>query len=39
MEKQNYYVAPESLVKTENTAFFKAAKVSFYAIDEAHCIF
>ena len=32
------YVAPESLVKTENTAFFKAAKVSFYAIDEAHCI-
>ena len=32
------YVAPESLVKTENTDFFKAAKVSFYAIDEAHCI-
>jgi ATP-dependent DNA helicase RecQ len=32
------YVAPESLVKTENTDFFKAANVSFYAIDEAHCI-
>ena len=32
------YVAPESLVKTENTDFFKAAQVSFYAIDEAHCI-
>ena len=32
------YVAPESLVKTENTDFFKAARVSFYAIDEAHCI-
>jgi ATP-dependent DNA helicase RecQ len=32
------YVAPESLVKTENTDFFKSTKVSFYAIDEAHCI-
>lgn len=32
------YVAPESLVKTENTNFFKTAKISFYAIDEAHCI-
>ena len=32
------YVAPESLVKTENIEFFKAANVSFYAIDEAHCI-
>ena len=32
------YVAPESLVKTENTEFFKNTKVSFYAIDEAHCI-
>ena len=32
------YVAPESLVKTENTDFFKTATVSFYAIDEAHCI-
>ena len=32
------YVAPESLVKTENTDFFKEAQVSFYAIDEAHCI-
>ncbi len=32
------YVAPESLVKTENTEFLKQAKISFYAIDEAHCI-
>jgi ATP-dependent DNA helicase RecQ len=32
------YVAPESLVKTENTDFFKSALISFYAIDEAHCI-
>tara|TARA_B100001758_G_C18412998_1_gene617246 strand:+ start:123 stop:2306 length:2184 start_codon:yes stop_codon:yes gene_type:complete len=32
------YVAPESLVKTENTNFFKSVKISFYAIDEAHCI-
>ena len=32
------YVAPESLVKTENTEFFKATKISFYGIDEAHCI-
>ena len=32
------YVAPESLVKTENIEFFRSVKVSFYAIDEAHCI-
>ena len=32
------YVAPESLVKAENTEFFRSVKISFYAIDEAHCI-
>ncbi len=32
------YVAPESLTKEENVAFFKQVKISFYAIDEAHCI-
>mgnify|MGYP001169420534 FL=1 len=32
------YVAPESLVKKENTEFFQAANISFFAIDEAHCI-
>ena len=32
------YVAPESLNKEENIEFFKQVKVSFYAIDEAHCI-
>ncbi|MAW31049.1 MAG: DNA helicase RecQ [Flavobacteriales bacterium] len=32
------YVAPESLVKTENTDFLRSANISFYAIDEAHCI-
>ncbi len=32
------YVAPESLNKEENIAFFKTIKISFYAIDEAHCI-
>jgi ATP-dependent DNA helicase RecQ len=32
------YVAPESLTKEENIQFLKQAKVSFYAIDEAHCI-
>lgn len=32
------YVAPESLVKEENVEFFRSVKVSFYAIDEAHCI-
>ena len=32
------YVAPESLTKAENTEFLKSVKISFYAIDEAHCI-
>ena len=32
------YVAPESLTKQENVEFLKQAKISFYAIDEAHCI-
>ncbi|NPA68477.1 MAG: DNA helicase RecQ [Chlorobi bacterium] len=32
------YVAPESLTKEENTEFLKSVKISFYAIDEAHCI-
>lgn len=32
------YVAPESLTKEENIEFFKTVKISFYAIDEAHCI-
>lgn len=32
------YVAPESLTKQENVDFLHSVKVSFYAIDEAHCI-
>ncbi len=32
------YVAPESLTKEDNIEFLKKVKVSFYAIDEAHCI-
>ncbi|MDE5912235.1 MAG: RecQ family ATP-dependent DNA helicase, partial [Muribaculaceae bacterium] len=32
------YVAPESLTKEENIEFLKSVKISFYAIDEAHCI-
>ena len=32
------YVAPESLNKEDNIEFLKTVKVSFYAIDEAHCI-
>ncbi len=32
------YVAPESLTKEENIQFLKRVKISFYAIDEAHCI-
>lgn len=32
------YVAPESLNKEDNLEFFKSIKISFYAIDEAHCI-
>ena len=32
------YVAPESLTKEDNVAFLKTCKISFYAVDEAHCI-
>jgi ATP-dependent DNA helicase RecQ len=32
------YVAPETLTKEENISFFKEFKISFFAIDEAHCI-
>ena len=32
------YLAPESLQKTENVDFLKGVKISFYAVDEAHCI-
>ena len=32
------YVAPESLTKAENIAMLKEIKISFYAVDEAHCI-
>lgn len=32
------YVAPESLAKQENTEFLKLLKISFVAVDEAHCI-
>ncbi len=32
------YVAPETLTKEENVAFFKEIPISFYAVDEAHCI-
>ncbi|MEN9522844.1 MAG: helicase RecQ [Bacteroidota bacterium] len=32
------YVAPETLTKEENIEFFKGIKVSFVAVDEAHCI-
>jgi len=32
------YVAPESLTKTENIQFLKSVKITFFAIDEAHCI-
>ena len=32
------YVAPESLTKEENVEFLKNVKISFYAVDEAHCI-
>lgn len=32
------YVAPEQLTKVENIEFLKSVKISFYAIDEAHCI-
>jgi len=32
------YVAPETLTKEDNINFFKSIKVSFFAVDEAHCI-
>lgn len=32
------YVAPESLTKVENIEFFQEVRISFFAIDEAHCI-
>lgn len=32
------YVAPETLTKVENIAFFKDLNISFFAVDEAHCI-
>ena len=32
------YVAPESLTKEENIALLKGIRISFYAVDEAHCI-
>ena len=32
------YLAPESLNKAENVDFLKGVKISFYAVDEAHCI-
>ena len=32
------YVAPETLTKIENIAFFKELTISFFAVDEAHCI-
>ena len=32
------YVAPESLTKEENVSLLKAIRISFYAVDEAHCI-
>jgi ATP-dependent DNA helicase RecQ len=38
MRTRLLYVAPESLTKEENIEFLKKVKISFYAIDEAHCI-
>ncbi len=32
------YVAPESLTKDENVEYLRSIKISFYAVDEAHCI-
>ncbi|MDD7304364.1 MAG: DNA helicase RecQ [Bacteroidaceae bacterium] len=32
------YVAPESLCKQENVDFFRSVEISFYAVDEAHCV-
>ncbi len=32
------YIAPETMTKEENVEFFKTLKISFFAVDEAHCI-
>ncbi len=32
------YVAPESFTKEDNMEFMRSVKISFYAVDEAHCI-
>ncbi|MDE6651437.1 MAG: DEAD/DEAH box helicase, partial [Paramuribaculum sp.] len=32
------YVAPDSLTKEDNIDFLRTAEISFYAVDEAHCI-
>ncbi|MGV3594774.1 MAG: DNA helicase RecQ [Sediminibacterium sp.] len=32
------YVAPETLTKAENLEYFRDLKISFFAVDEAHCI-
>jgi ATP-dependent DNA helicase RecQ len=37
-ETKLLYVAPESLTKEDNIKFLQQIKISFYAIDEAHCI-
>jgi ATP-dependent DNA helicase RecQ len=37
-ETKMLFIAPETLTKDENIEFFKAANVSFVAVDEAHCI-
>ncbi len=37
-ETKILYVAPESLTKQENIDLFRQIKISFYAVDEAHCI-
>jgi len=37
-ETKLLYVAPESLTKEENIEFLRSVKISFFAIDEAHCI-
>jgi len=37
-ETKLLYVAPESLTKEDNIEFLRSIKISFYAVDEAHCI-